>query len=122
MQSASLRKEISAVTTAIQEAQRHIQCLCIQAPSSKAADRLAADIRRALEDIDALAAETVAPARADSCEEPPTDITREFREPVFVPARHGEPEFQPECDDEGVAGGWQRYRAVSSRRRRRAWV
>ncbi|WP_139342411.1 MULTISPECIES: hypothetical protein [Protofrankia] len=118
MQSTSLRGELSAVTTAVQEAQRHIQRLRIQAPNSRAADRLAADVRRVMEDIDDLAAETVVPTEIDSSDKPPTDTTRESPEPVFVPARHGESEFQPECDDEGVAGGWQRHRAVSSRRRR----
>ncbi len=122
MQSTSLRSELFAVTTAVQEAQRHIRRLRTHAPNSRAADRLETDVRRVMEDIDDLAAETVVPAESGSSDKPHIGAAGECSEPVFVPARHGEPEFQPECDDEGVAGGWQRYRTMSPRRRRRAWV
>ncbi|WP_131765910.1 hypothetical protein [Candidatus Protofrankia californiensis] len=122
MQSTSLRGELFAVTTAVQEVQRHIRHLRTHAPNSRAADRLEADVRRVMEDIDDLAAETAVLAESGSSDEPHADTACECHEPVFVPARHDEPEFQPECDDEGVAGGWQRHRAVSPRRRRRARV
>ncbi|WP_239336350.1 hypothetical protein [Frankia sp. CiP3] len=125
MQSTSLRDELLAVLRAVQEAQRHVHHVRCHAPSSRMAGRLEADVRRVLEDIDDLEAETMTRSGANGLDpagtaDGPACSTR--YEPVFVPARQGEPEFQPECDDEGVAGGWQRHRTVSPRRRRRVRV
>ncbi|WP_250279312.1 hypothetical protein [Frankia sp. Cppng1_Ct_nod] len=130
MQPTSLQDELLAVSRAVTEAQRHIQHLRMHAASSRVARRLEADVRRVMEDIDDLATETSSGSGSGNSDRGENDalagssckVCSACNEPVFVPARQGEPEFQPECDDEGVAGGWQRHRNVSARRRRRAWV
>ncbi|WP_322766638.1 hypothetical protein [Frankia sp. Cr1] len=128
MQSTSLQDELLAITRAVAEAQRHVRCVRRHAPSSRLAGRLEADVRRVLEDLDDLGAETLSRsetsglADADTAGTSACSVYSAGSEPVFVPARQGEPEFQPECDDEGVAGGWQRGRSVSPRRRRRVRV
>ncbi|WP_322759751.1 hypothetical protein [Frankia sp. Cr2] len=137
MQSTSLRDELLAITRAVAEAQRHVRCVRRHAPSSRLASRLEVDVRRVLEDLDDLGAETLSrsetsgpadagtadgPAEAGTVGTSTCSVYSEGHEPVFVPARQGEPEFQPECDDEGVAGGWQRRRTVSPRRGRRVQV
>jgi hypothetical protein len=40
--------------------------------------------------------------------------------PVPVPDRMGEPDFHPECDDEGVGGGWRSAEGPAAGRRRRS--
>jgi hypothetical protein len=123
-QPAAIRAELLAVRRAVEEAQQHVRTLRAHPVNTRLAGRLEADVRRVVEDIDDLAEETLL-VGADR-----TDYQRRWRwsqdeaadPPVPVPARWGEPEFTPECDDEGVGGGWQEAtsRSGSGRRRRRA--
>lgn len=106
MSSANLPDELRAARRAVEQAQVHVRSLREQAAGSRVAGRLETDVRRVVEDLDDLAAETGADAE-DGIDRafargPHSDV-----DPVPVPSsRRDEPEFQPECDDEGLGGGW----------------
>ncbi|MGF7235997.1 MAG: hypothetical protein ACQSGP_13700 [Frankia sp.] len=129
--------ELRAARQAVEQAQSHVRTLRAQSGGSRVAGRLEVDVRRVVEDLDDLAAETGAlgtgalgtgalgtgdRARGTA---PGFGLRHRDVEPVPVPAsRRDEPEFQPECDDEGVGGGWHADPPTNetSRRRRRAQV
>lgn len=122
-----LRDELSAARRALEEVQVHVRSLRSWAAGSRLASRLESDVRRVVEDLDDLDAETGADGAAGPRWSPYPDVrssdTRpaagSIPAPVPVPPRHGEPEFQPECDDEGLGGGWQADATAADTGRRR---
>jgi hypothetical protein len=130
-----LRDELRAARRALEEVQVHVRSLRSWAAGSRLASRLESDVRRVVEDLDDLDAETGArgtaagagpagprwtpypDAHSSGARPAPAPIPAAV--PVPVPSRHGEPEFQPECDDEGLGGGWQADATTPDAGRRR---
>jgi hypothetical protein len=90
----SLQDEISAVRRGLDDVEVAMRPLRERSAASRLVRRLEGDLRRAREDLDDLAAEA-GPVPA----QPIGDY-----EPVPVPPRSTDPEYDPECDDEGLSG------------------
>jgi hypothetical protein len=90
----TLQDEIAAVRHGLDEVERAMRPLRERSAASRLVTRLDGDLRRAHEDLDDLAAEA-GPATAH----PVQDF-----EPVLVPPRTSEPDYDPDCDDEGLSG------------------
>src|SRR4051812_13577385 len=90
----SLQDEISAVRRGLDDVEAAMRPLRERSAASRLVGRLEGDLRRAREDLDDLAAEA-GPAPAQSFGD---------YEPVPVPPRSTDPEYDPECDDEGLSG------------------
>ena len=104
----SLQDEILAVRRGLDEVERAMRPLRERSAASRLVGRLEGDLRRAREDLDDLAAEA-GPV--------PTQPRADFV-PVPVPPRSTDPDYDPECDDEGVSGSRVSEPAVESRPRR----
>lgn len=90
----SLQDEISAVRRGLDDVETAMRPLRERRAASRLVGRLEGDLRRAREDLDDLAAEA-GPVPA----QPAGDFT-----PVPVPPRSTGPDYDPECDDEGLSG------------------
>ncbi len=90
----SLQDEISAVRRGLDDVEAAMRPLRERSAASRLVRRLEGDLRRAREDLDDLAAEA-GPVPAQSFGD---------YEPVPVPPRSSEPDYDPECDDEGLSG------------------
>src|SRR4051812_33846309 len=90
----SLHDEIAAVRRGLDEIERAMRPLRERSAASRLVLRLDGDLRRAHEDLDDLAAE-VGPV--------PSQPVADY-EPVLIPPRSTEPDYDPECDDEGLSG------------------
>src|SRR3954470_10196566 len=90
----SLQDEISAVRRGLDDVESAMRPLRERSAASRLVRRLEGDLRRAREDLDDLAAEA-GPVPAQSVID---------YEPVPVPPRSTDPDYDPECDDEGLSG------------------
>src|SRR4051812_18873026 len=90
----SLQDEISAVRRGLDDVEVAMRPLRERSAASRLVRRLEGDLRRAREDLDDLAAEA-GPVPAQSVID---------YEPVPVPPRSTDPDYDPECDDEGLSG------------------
>jgi hypothetical protein len=90
----TLHDEISAVRTGLDEVERAMRPLRERSAASRLVSRLEGDLRRAREDLDDLATEA-GPA--------PTTPAADY-EPVLIPPRSSDPDYDPDCDDEGLSG------------------
>src|SRR3954447_10079797 len=90
----SLQDEISAVRRGLDDVEVAMRPLRERGAASRLVRRLEGDLRRAREDLDDLAGEA-GPVPA----QPVGDY-----EPVPVPPRNTGPDYDPECDDEGLSG------------------
>jgi hypothetical protein len=129
VRSTNPRDELVAARRAVEEAARHVRAIRMYASTSRLAGRLEADVRRVMEDLDDLTAEAgsaPAPAPAVAVANRPgfrpagRGATSDSRPPVPVPDRSAESDFHPECDDEGVGGGWRSTDDATAGRRRRS--
>lgn len=93
----TLHDELDDVRRALEELNRALRPLRERPASRRLVHRLDGDLRRMQEDVDDLAAE----------EHPATDAlvppARDFA-PIPVPPRDLEAAYDPECEDEGLAG------------------
>ena len=85
----TLHDEISAVRTGLDEVERAMRPLRERSAASRLVSRLEGDLRRAREDLEA------GPA--------PTTPAADY-EPVLIPPRSSDPDYDPDCDDEGLSG------------------
>jgi hypothetical protein len=90
----SLQDEISAVRRCLNDVEQAMRPLRERSAASRLVGRLEGDLRRAREDLDDLADEA-GPVPV----QPAGDYT-----PVPVPPRSTDPDYDPECDDEGLSG------------------
>jgi hypothetical protein len=124
--SADLTDELRLARRAVEQAQAHVRTLREQASGSRVAGRLETDVRRVVEDLDDLAAETgISAGAVFGHRGTGKGVGRSDVEQVPLPSsRRDVPEFQPECDDEGVGGGWHASLPTNetTRRWRRAQV
>jgi hypothetical protein len=94
----TLRDEIADVRRGLKEVERAMRPLRERRAASRLVNRLDGDVRRAHEDLDDLDAE------AGSV---PAQQAADY-EPVPVPPRSNDPDYNPECDDEGLSGSRHR--------------
>jgi hypothetical protein len=92
-----LQAELAELRQALGEVNRALRPLRERPASQRLVRRLEADLRRMQEDVDDLALEAVAegglvkPAAAGM-------------QPIPIPPRDPAPTYDPECEDEGLAG------------------
>jgi hypothetical protein len=93
----TLQEELGDLRRALDEVTRALQPLRERSVSSRLVRRLEADLRRMQEDVDDLAAD------AGSSVAPAIPQVRDF-EPIPVPPRDPAVAYDPDSEDEGLAG------------------
>ncbi|WP_131747853.1 hypothetical protein [Frankia sp. Cppng1_Ct_nod] len=121
----STAEHLEVARRAVEEARRRIGALHASSGHRLTA-RIEVAIRRVVEDLDDLAADLVVPVDSVQGGHSPTAAAvgaghgpPRRRGRIPVPPRQNEPEFHPECDDEGLSGGWQPAARMSNPPRRR---
>jgi hypothetical protein len=97
-----MQQELARLRQTLHDVERALAPLRARPASQRLVRRLESDLRRMQEDVDDLALEAVAAA--------PTRPPLPGLQPIPVPPREPLATYQPDCEDEGLAG----WRAAAS--------